>query len=86
LRRTLHVGSGNAQIRAECFNLFNRPNLANPDGLLGAYNQALAANSIFGVSTRTAANAPPVGVTTGLAPLYRAGGPRSIQLSLRVAF
>src|SRR5262249_8553024 len=86
LRRTIHLARATAQMRADFFNLFNRPNSATPDGLLGRYGQSLAANPTFGFSTRTAANVPVTGVTTGLAPLYRAGGPRSIQLSLRLGF
>jgi len=74
------------QWKAELFNVLNHPNFANPDGFLGNYSPPLELNSLFGVSTSTAARAPINGVTNGLTPLYRIGGPRSIQLSLKLAF
>jgi hypothetical protein len=87
VRRTLHLARGSTvQVKAEFFNLFNHPNFANPDGFLGKYVPPLVQNSTFGVSTTMAAKAPITGVTTGLSSLYRPGGSRSIQLSLRVGF
>jgi hypothetical protein len=72
--------------KAEFFNVLNHPNFANPDGFLGNYSPPLESNSLFGVSTAMLAKAPIDGVTNGLTPLYRVGGPRSIQLSLKLAF
>jgi Carboxypeptidase regulatory-like domain len=66
------------QIRADAFNVLNHPNFANPSG-------DLSSASLFGVSTAMA-NTPFNGITNGLTPLLRAGGPRSLQLSLRFYF
>ncbi len=72
--------------KAELFNMLNHPNFANPDGFLGNYSPPLEPNSLFGVSAAMLAQAPIDGVTNGLTPLYRVGGPRSIQLSLKLEF
>ncbi len=64
------------QFRADFFNLFNHTNFSNPEG-----NQS---NANFGKITATvgSATATAVGTTAGLV----GGGPRVIQLSLRVQF
>jgi hypothetical protein len=72
--------------KAEFFNVFNHANFANPDGFLGNYSHSLVLNSFFGVSTAMSASAPINGVTNGLTSLYRMGGPRSIQLLVKLAF
>jgi len=56
----------------------NHPNFADPSG-------DLSSASLFGVSTQMA-NAAFNGVTNGLRLLFRIGGPRSLQLSLRFNF
>ncbi|HVB59429.1 MAG TPA: TonB-dependent receptor [Candidatus Acidoferrales bacterium] len=66
----------NLQFRADAFNLFNHPNFANPGGYVqyGAFylqSQALL-NQGLGLG--------------GLNPLFQEGGPRSLQLSLRITF
>jgi hypothetical protein len=76
----------NIQWKAEFFNMFNHPNFANPDGRLGSYSPPLVVSPLFGVSTQMSARAPVNGVTNGLSSLYRTGGPRSIQLSIKLAF
>jgi len=68
----------NVQLRLDAFNALNHPNLANPSG-------DLSSDSLFGVSTAMA-NASFNGITNGLTPLFRAGGPRSLQLCLRFSF
>ena len=67
--------ASNLQFRADFFNIFNHTNFANPDG-----NEA---NKTFGQITRTlgSATATSVGTTAGAA-----GGPRQIQLALRLTF
>ncbi len=63
------------QFRADFFNLFNHPNFANPVSDLS--------NANFGKITQTlgTASAPSIGTTGGAI-----GGPRLIQLSLRMRF
>jgi hypothetical protein len=66
------------QFRADVFNLFNHPNFANPNGSL--FNQ-----SLFGKSTQMLNQ----GISSngaGLNALYNIGGPRSIQVSLKLFF
>lgn len=63
------------QFRAEAFNILNRPNF-------GTVNSNLTANaSIFGLATGTLNNQ-----LSGLNSLYQMGGPRSVQLALRLRF
>ena len=67
------------QFRAEMFNVLNHPNFADPTGSLFS--------SEFGYSTgMLAQDLGRGGVNGGLNPLYQVGGPRSIQLALRVVF
>jgi hypothetical protein len=67
------VESVKAQLRADFFNIFNHPNFADPDGRLGGVN--------FGQSTTMLGRS-----LGGFNPLYQIGGPRSIQLSLKLQF
>jgi hypothetical protein len=73
------------QLRADFFNVLNHPNFADPSGSLGSFGPPLSPNSLFGVSTAMA-NTPFNGTTNGLSPLFRVGGARSVQLSLRLSF
>jgi outer membrane receptor protein involved in Fe transport len=67
------------QFRAELFNVFNHPNFGPPDGMLG--------DATFGVPTQTLAESlGSGGVNGGFNPLYQIGGPRSIQLALKLMF
>ena len=70
IRFTERVG---LQVRADFFNVFNHPNFANPDGNLD--------DAMFGRSNQTLNRG-----LGGLSALYQAGGPRSIQLSLKLLF
>jgi hypothetical protein len=63
----------NLQFRADAFNLFNQANFANPNGILTSGN--------FGRATQTLASG-----LGGLSPLFQIGGPRSIQLALKLQF
>lgn len=65
----------NVQFRADAFNVFNHPNFANPSG----YFQF----GTFGLQSQTMLNQALGG---GLNALFQEGGPRSLQLSLRVSF
>ncbi|HEU0180443.1 MAG TPA: TonB-dependent receptor [Blastocatellia bacterium] len=61
------------QLKLDAFNLFNHPNFGNPSGTLS--------DPDFGVSTQMLGRS-----LGGLSPLYQIGGPRSLQLALKVLF
>ncbi len=61
------------QFRLDAFNLFNRANFANPTGILTSAN--------FGRATQMLSSG-----LGGLSPLYQIGGPRSLQLALKLQF
>ena len=75
------------QFRAELFNLLNHPNFGQPSGNLGSPE---ALNPQFGLSTQTLAESLNGGGTNlgggAFNPLYQIGGPRSIQLALKLSF
>ncbi len=65
----------NLQFRADAFNLFNHPNFTNPGGYLsGGPAAALLSHETLNTGLG------------GLNPIFQQGGPRSLQLSLRLAF
>jgi hypothetical protein len=67
------------QLRAELFNALNHPAFADPTGSLFATE--------FGESTQMLGRSlGRGGANGGLNPLYQVGGPRSIQLALRLVF
>jgi hypothetical protein len=67
------------RFRGEFFNIFNHPNFGPPIGDL--------TSSQFGYSTQTLANSlGSGGANRGLNPLYQIGGPRSVQLALKLQF
>jgi hypothetical protein len=71
------------EFRAEMFNVINHPNLGPPSGLFGLGG--------FGISNQTlgqylaGGNSSNVG-GGAFSPLYQIGGPRSIQLALKLMF
>jgi hypothetical protein len=78
LRRQFSLGERlRLQLKAEVFNLLNHPNFGNPVNTLSSDS--------FGQSTqmlgRSLGNG---GINGGLSPLYQIGGPRSVQLALRL--
>ena len=67
------------RFRCEFFNLFNHPNFGPPTNDL--------TSSQFGYSTQTLANSlGSGGPNGGFNPLYQIGGPRSIQLAIKLQF
>jgi hypothetical protein len=67
------------RFRGEFFNIFNHPNFGPPIGDLTSPQ--------FGYSTQTLASSlGSGGPNGGLNPLYQIGGPRSIQLALKLQF
>jgi len=80
LQRQFHLTDKVAlRVRAEFFNILNHPNFGNPNNNL--------TNQFFGRSTQTLANSLGAGGSSGgFNPLYQIGGPRSIQLVLKIQF
>jgi len=80
LRRLFHITERVAlQARADFFNIFNHPNFGNPINYLSSPQ--------FGQPTQMLANSlGSGGQSGGLNPLYQIGGPRSIQLALKLQF
>lgn len=66
------------QLRADAFNLFNRANFGDPVVTLGSPQ--------FGVPLSTLNRTLSSGTSSGFNPLYQIGGPRSIQLSLKLIY
>jgi hypothetical protein len=65
--------------RSEFFNIFNHPNFGFPNNNL--------TSPLFGRSTQTLASSlGSGGPNGGFNPLYQIGGPRSIQLALKLQF
>jgi hypothetical protein len=63
------------QFRAEAFNLFNHPNFGT------IYNNLAVGQSLFGYAYQTLNNS-----LGNLNSLYQSGGPRSMQLMLKLQF
>ena len=68
----------NLRFRAEFFNIFNHPNFGSPNNSLPS--------PLFGYSTQTLASSLAGLQNSGFNPLYQIGGPRSIQLALKLHF
>jgi hypothetical protein len=68
------------QFRAEMFNVLNHPNFGQPDGVLSDQH--------FGLSTQLLGQYLSGGMlgNGSFSPLYQVGGPRSIQLALKLQF
>ena len=64
----------NLQFRADAFNLLNHPNFTNPSGYLSGGPVSLLSSETLNTGLG------------GLNPIFQQGGPRSLQLSLRLAF
>jgi hypothetical protein len=66
------------RFRTEFFNILNHPNFGNPVNSL--------TSPLFGHSTQTLASSLNAQDGAGFSPLYQIGGPRSIQLALKLLF
>ena len=84
VRRDFPIYEGlHLQFRVEAFNLFNHPNFGQIDGTCGAYSPGqTCTNPLFGQATGTLATS----LGGGLTQLYQQGGPRSLQLALKMVF
>ena len=81
VRRDIPIGEKmNVQLRAEAFNLFNRVSFGLPTNTLNS--------GLFGQPTKTLASSLGQGGVAGggFSPLYQVGGPRSIQLAIKLQF
>ena len=80
LRRQIRLYRGTSvEAVVSAFNLLNQPSFANPVSYLGS--------GLFGQSTSMTSLMLGTGSpTTGLTPLFQAGGPRTVELSLRFSF
>jgi hypothetical protein len=65
----------NLQFRADAFNLLNHPNFANPTGYFQYGSYGLQSQSMLNQA-----------LGGGLNALFQEGGPRSLQLALRLSF
>jgi len=80
LHKTVKAGERlSVQFRAELFNVYNHPNFATP---AASGNNLLTAGTSFGLSQQMA-NASSGGL---LLPLFNSGGPRSVQLAVKLVF
>jgi len=80
VQRQFHIAEQiHLRFRAEFFNILNHPNFGSTTNSL--------TSALFGRSTQTLANGLGSGGTNGgFNPLYQIGGPRSIQLALKLQF
>jgi hypothetical protein len=78
LRRRFNLGERfNLEVRSDFFNVLNHPNFGNQDNFLG--------DPLFGQSLQMLGR-DLGGGDGGFSPLYQIGGPRSIQLALKLHF
>lgn len=78
----------NLRWRTEFFNLLNHPNFGRQSGNLGSMSAtSFSKNNNFGKSTLMLGRSMGTGGGSGgFDPLYQIGGPRSIQMALKVQF
>ena len=72
-----------AQFRAEFFNVLNHPNISNPFGGPGGDNSYTDPSAAGGASFGFRPETPDV---TSSNPVLGSGGPRAIQLGLKLIF
>jgi hypothetical protein len=80
LQRAFRITEKTAlRLRGEFFNVLNHPNFGSPTNSL--------TSPLFGRSTQTLSNSlGSGGANGGFNPLYQIGGPRSVQLALKLVF
>jgi hypothetical protein len=77
------------QARVEAFNILNHPNFAPEEGLLGTVDSSgtFFPQSSFGISQSMLGRGLQAGsFGSGFNPLYQIGGPRSLQIALKLEF
>jgi hypothetical protein len=88
IRRNFRLREGlQLQARLEAFNIFNHPNFASFQNLLGFVDGGgtLFPQSNFGLSQSMFATGASDGMG-GFNPLYQVGGPRSLQVAMKLEF
>jgi hypothetical protein len=88
LHREIRVAENRSmEFRAEAFNILNHPNFANP-ATNSFFNSVLfIPTRSFGIATAMLANGLSPSLIPGeLNPLFQIGGPRIVQLALRLKF
>ena len=79
LRKSIRISERfSLSLAAQAYNISNHPNFANPSPLAGAN----FSSPNFGISTSMLNQ----GFGGGVNPLYRGGGPRSMELSIKLQF
>jgi hypothetical protein len=73
------------QFRAEIFNIFNHPNFGQPSGAFGEGGFGLS-SQMFGQNLNGGSSGLSNSGGGGFDPLYQVGGPRSVQLALKLVF
>jgi hypothetical protein len=89
IRRSFRIHENLAlQARFEAFNIFNHPNFAPPQSLFGFVSGGVFfPQSNFGISqSMFATGAAQIGSGAGFNPLYQVGGPRSLQVAVKLEF
>jgi hypothetical protein len=90
LRRTFRLSEKfRLQARFEAFNVFNHPNFASPNSLLGIVlgGNIIPLGTSFGESQGMfGTGVSSGGLASGFNPLYQVGGSRSLQLALKLEF
>ena len=87
LRRTIKIGERlKVQLKGELFNAFNHPNFLNPPASLGTSNAAGVLTTVTSTFGKSASMLATGLSSSGFSSLYQPGGPRSVQLTLKIIF
>ena len=80
----------NVQVRAEAFNIINHPNFGNPLNNIGTCAIGTQCSPVYGWGTSQSMLNQSMGSSgvygTAFGSLYQVGGPRSMQLSMKLQF